>query len=88
MTGDEFNAYKEFATKNYFHYRLGGCSLAAEHKVVGSNPVSNHTHDTPRGSSLDKLLLILKTLFPLKTCYLNEEVNCSEPSQSVSVPWL
>jgi hypothetical protein len=22
-----------------------------------------------------------------KTCYLNEEVNCTEPSRSVSLPW-
>jgi hypothetical protein len=40
-------------------------------------------------TSLDQLLLILQTLFPfLKTSYLNEEVNRTEPSLSASVPWL
>jgi len=40
-------------------------------------------------TSLDKLLFILKYYFPFyKTSYLNEEVNCTEPSPSVSVPLL
>jgi hypothetical protein len=26
-------------------------------------------------------------IFFYKTCYLNEEVNCIEPSPEVSVPW-
>ncbi len=41
-------------------------------------------------TSLDPLLSILKTLFTFfyKTCYLNEEVNCTEPLPSVSVPCL
>jgi hypothetical protein len=38
-------------------------------------------------SSLDELLLILPTLFTrYKTSYLNEEVNRTKPSPSVSVP--
>ncbi len=37
---------------------------------------------------LDQLLLIFPTLFSFnKTNYLNEEVNCTEPSPSVSPPW-
>jgi len=39
--------------------------------------------------SLDLLLLILKRWFTfLQTSYLNEEVNRTEPSPSVSVPWI
>jgi len=40
-------------------------------------------------TSLDELLLILQELFDFfyKTSYLNEEVNSTEPSPSVSVPW-
>ncbi len=39
-------------------------------------------------TSLDQLLLILKTfLLFSKTSYINEEVNCTELSLSVSVPW-
>jgi hypothetical protein len=38
---------------------------------------------------LDQLLLIQQTLFTFyKTSYLNEEVNRTEPSPSVSVPCL
>jgi hypothetical protein len=38
--------------------------------------------------SLDQLLFILKILFAIfkTTSYLNEEVNCTEPSSSVSIP--
>jgi hypothetical protein len=36
-------------------------------------------------TSLDELLLILKQYFFYKTTYLNEEVNCTETSLSVSV---
>ncbi len=41
-------------------------------------------------TSLDQLLLIIKFLFHLcyKTSYLNEEVNCTVPSPSVSFPWM
>jgi hypothetical protein len=41
-------------------------------------------------TSLDQLLLTLAILFTFlnKTIYLNEEVNCSKPSPSVSVPWI
>jgi len=37
---------------------------------------------------LDQLLIILRTLFIFlrKTSYLNVEVNCTEPSLSISVP--
>jgi hypothetical protein len=38
-------------------------------------------------TSLDQLLLTQQILFFYKTSYLNEEVNCTEPSPSVSVPW-
>ncbi len=42
-------------------------------------------------TSLYKLLFynenILYILFFHKTSYLNEEVNCTEPSPSVSIPW-
>ena len=40
--------------------------------------------------SSDYLLLILKILstFYCKTSCLNEEVNCTEPAPSVSIPWL
>jgi hypothetical protein len=40
-------------------------------------------------TSLDQLLLIVQThyLHFYKTSYPNEEVNCTEPSPSVSVPW-
>ncbi len=38
-------------------------------------------------TSLDQLLLVLKTLFSfLKTSYINKEVSRTEPSPSVSVP--
>jgi hypothetical protein len=40
-------------------------------------------------TNMDLLIFILKILFTfLQTSYLNEEVNCTEPSPSVSVPWL
>ncbi len=39
-------------------------------------------------TSSDKLLFILKLYFFIFTKqYLNEEVNCTEPSPSVKVPW-
>jgi len=40
-------------------------------------------------TSLDKLIFRLKIVFTFfyKTSYLNEEVNCTEPSPSVSIPW-
>ncbi len=40
-------------------------------------------------TGLDKLLLIQQTLFTFfnETSYLSEEVNRTEPSPSVSVPW-
>jgi hypothetical protein len=39
-------------------------------------------------TSLDHLLLMSNTVFTLyKTSYLNEELNCTESSLSVSVPW-
>jgi hypothetical protein len=39
-------------------------------------------------TSLDQLIFMLKILFQFfyKTSYLNEEVNCTEPSPSVSIP--
>jgi hypothetical protein len=37
---------------------------------------------------LDQLLMVSKTLYTFyKTSYHNEEVNRTEPSPSVSVPW-
>jgi hypothetical protein len=41
-------------------------------------------------TSLDHLLFTLQLLFTLfqKTSYLNVEVNCTEPSPSVRVPWI
>jgi hypothetical protein len=41
-------------------------------------------------TSLDHLLFIVKLYFFLfyKTTYLNEEVNRTEPSPSVRVPWI
>jgi hypothetical protein len=40
-------------------------------------------------TSFDKLLFILKMLLPFcKTSYLNQEINSTEPSHSVSDPWL
>ncbi len=43
-------------------------------------------------TSLDQLLFISKILFTFflkkKTIYPNEEVNCTEPSRSVILPWL
>ena len=39
-------------------------------------------------ASLDQLLLDWNYYLPLhKTTYLNEEVNCTEPSPSVSIQW-
>jgi hypothetical protein len=40
-------------------------------------------------TSLDQLIFILKILLAYftKTSYLNEEVNCIEPSPLVSIPW-
>jgi hypothetical protein len=39
-------------------------------------------------TSLDQLLLIVDIIYLLyKTSYFNEEVNCTEPSPSVSIPW-
>ncbi len=40
-------------------------------------------------TSLDQLLLILRTFFTFfyKTSYLNEEVNCTMRSRQVSIPW-
>ncbi len=39
-------------------------------------------------TNLDRLIFTMK-IFHLcyKTRYLNEEVNCTEPSPSVSIPW-
>ncbi len=37
---------------------------------------------------LDQLLLILSIIFTFLMSYHNEEVICTEPSHSVSVPWL
>jgi hypothetical protein len=39
-------------------------------------------------TSLDKLLFVIETIIYLgcQTSYLNEEVNCTDPSPSVSVP--
>ncbi len=39
-------------------------------------------------TSLDHPLLIIQTLFTFfyKTSYLNEKVNCTEPSPTVKVP--
>jgi hypothetical protein len=41
-------------------------------------------------TSLDNLIYILKILFTFakKTSYLNEEVNCTDPSLAVSIPCL
>jgi len=40
-------------------------------------------------TSLDQPLLIQQTfLLNYKVSYLKEEVNCTEPSPSVSVPWV
>jgi hypothetical protein len=40
-------------------------------------------------TSLDQLLLVLLSLFTFyKTSHLNEELNCTEPSPSASIPWL
>jgi hypothetical protein len=41
-------------------------------------------------TSLDQLHFIFKIFFSLcyKTNYLHEEVNCTETSSSVSVPWI
>ncbi len=40
-------------------------------------------------TSLNELLFKLKLNFLFyKATYLNEEVNCTEPSPSVRVPWL
>jgi hypothetical protein len=40
-------------------------------------------------TSLGQLLSVMQTLFPFnKPTYLNEEVNCTEPSPSDIVPWL
>ncbi len=36
---------------------------------------------------LDQLLYKLEILFTFFTKQVNEEVNCNEPSPSVSVPW-
>ncbi len=38
-------------------------------------------------SSSDQLPSILKKYSLYKTSYPNEEVNCTEPSPSVGVPW-
>ncbi len=40
-------------------------------------------------TSLDQLLLILATSFTFyRTSHINKEVNCTEPSPSVSFPWI
>jgi hypothetical protein len=41
-------------------------------------------------SSLDQLLFYIENIINLfyKTSYLNEEVNSTEPSPLVSIPWL
>ncbi len=38
-------------------------------------------------TSLDQLFFPIEILNCLFTSYLNEEINCTEPSTSVSVPW-
>jgi hypothetical protein len=39
--------------------------------------------------SLDDLLFFENFIYLFtKTSYLNEEVNCTDPSPSVSIPWL
>jgi hypothetical protein len=47
------------------------------------------TVDRLEPTSLEELLLIVKLLFSFcyNTSFLNEEVNCTEPSPSISVPW-
>jgi len=46
------------------------------------------TVDLLARTSLDQLLWILIVLFIyFKTSFLNEEVNCTEPSPTVSIPW-
>jgi hypothetical protein len=46
------------------------------------------TDDLLQLISLDQLLFIMKLNFSCyKTTYLNEEVNCTESSPSVSIPW-
>jgi hypothetical protein len=46
------------------------------------------TVDLPVLTSLDQLLLVLKTQYTFyTTSYLNEEVNRTEPSPSLSLPW-
>ncbi len=55
-------------------------SLAVREKLSTFDPLAL--------SSLHQLFLIENIIFFLKTRYHNEEVNCTEYSTSVSVPWL
>ncbi len=48
---------------------------------------TEYTVDNLVLTSYDQFIFLLKILIPfVKTSYLNEEVNCTEPSPSVCVP--
>jgi hypothetical protein len=84
-------------SKRYFWY--ANVCLHFSKRAVPLQPSLNHATLTGWGklnttnlltlTRLDKLLSILQTfLLFSKTKYLNEEVNRTEPSPSVCVPWL
>ena len=68
-------------------------ALAAEHCKVRQGTLTEgeglSTVALLALTSLDEFIFILKiyVAFFYKTSYLNEEVNCTEPSPSVSIPW-
>ncbi len=46
-----------------------------------------HTVDLPVLTNLDQLIFYSKYCLTLLKSYLYEEVKCTDPSPSVSVPW-
>ncbi len=83
---------KCLSVKCFSAKRLGTKKLLWPWKARPGNPYWRErfsTVDLLVQTSLDQLLLRLKTLFTfLLNKLFNEEVNCTEPPPSVSVPWL
>jgi len=73
---------------NFFNNHACSCSVTCIREPLLKGKLS--TVDLLALTGLDLMLLIFATLFTFfpKTSYLNQEVNCTEPSLSVSVLWL
>jgi hypothetical protein len=71
-----------------FRDKLGQCKGTFRHKLTRVAPTREVLLRLTLLTSLDQLLFILKIIFTFfhKTSYLNEELNCTEPFLSVSIP--